>query len=100
MFELIGSIFSLAFGLVKLGFSLAWGVLELVFGVLGGIFSFLVSLGGCLLAGGLVLLAIFRRKRYKQAKQHPYEEDTHRTRTYDVDEEEFTSFYDQFRTQD
>ncbi len=96
MFELIGSIFSLAFGLVKLGFSLAWGAVQFVFGLLGGILSFFVTLGGFLLAGSLVLVAIFRRKNRRKA----HAEDTaHRTtRTYDVDDEEFTSFYDQFRT--
>lgn len=97
MIELIGSLFSLAFGLVKLGFSLAWGVLECIFGVLGGIFSFLMALGGSLLAGGLVLLAVFRRRARREAKRHPDEEQP--TRAYDVDGETFTSFYDQFRTQ-
>lgn len=90
MFELIGSIFSLAFGTVKLGFSLAWGVLEAVFGLLGGIFSLLLALGGSLLVGGLVILAIFRRRADKKEQAHPY----------DVDGEEFTSFYDQFRTEE
>lgn len=97
MIELIGSVFSFAFGLVELGFSLAWGMLECIFGVLGGIFSFLMALGGSLLTGGLVLLAVFRRRARREAKRHPDEEQS--TRTYDVDGEEFTSFYDQFRTQ-
>ena len=81
MFELIGSIFSLAFGLVKLGFSLAWGVVQFIFGLLGGIFSFFVSLGGFLLAGSLVLVAIFRRKNRQRAQEHPYEEAHRPTRT-------------------
>lgn len=100
MFELIGSIFSLAFGTVKLGFSLAWGVLEAVFGLLGGIFSLLLALGGSLLVGGLVILAIFRRRADKRTQAHPYEAEDRQTRTYDVDGEEFTSFYDQFRTEE
>lgn len=96
MFELIGSLFSLAFGLVKMGIGLAWGMVEFILGILGGIFSLVMSLGGFVLAGALVLVAIFRRKEYKQRRNHPYEENE--SRTYDVDTEEFTSFYDQFRT--
>lgn len=100
MFELIGSLFSLAFGVVKLGFSLAWGVLEAVFSVLGGIFSFLLALGGSLLVGGLVLLAVFRRKADKKTQAHDDDRANRSTHTYDVDGEEFTSFYDQFREQE
>lgn len=98
MFEFIGSLFSLAFGLVKAGFSLAWGLLQGVFGLLGGIFSLIMSLGGFMLAGALVLVAIFRRSEYKKRRSAPpYEEGE--TRAYDVDTEEFISFYDQYRTE-
>lgn len=97
MFDLIGSLFSFAFGLVKAGFSLAWGLLQGIFGLLGGIFSLILSLGGFVLAGALVLVAVCRRSEHKKRKAHPYEEGE--TRTYDVDTEEFTSFYDQFRTE-
>lgn len=97
MFEFIGSLFSLAFGLVKAGFSLAWGLLQGIFGLLGGFFSLILSLGGFLLAGALILVAVIRRTEYKKQRSgHPYEESD--TRTYDVDSEEFTSFYDQYRT--
>lgn len=96
MFELIGSLFSLAFGLVKMGFGLAWGMVEFILGILGGIFSLFMSLGGFVLAGALVLVAVIRRKERKQRRSHPYEEGE--SRTYDVDSEEFTSFYDQYRT--
>lgn len=96
MFALIGGLFTLAFDLVKTGFSLAGDLLEFAFGLLGGIFSFILSLGGFFLAGALILVAIFRRKNYKK-RSHPYEEEP--TRTYDVDNEEFTSFYDQYRTE-
>lgn len=98
MFELIGSLFSFAFGLVKMGFSLAWGLVQFILGLLGGIFSFIMSMGGFMLAGALVLVAIFRRREYRQRRSHPYEEGE--KRAYDVDSEEFTSFYDQFRTQE
>lgn len=97
MFELIGSLFSFAFGMVKMGVSLAWGMVQFIWGLLSGIFSLLLSLGGFLLAGALVLLAVFRRKKYKQRRSQPYAESE--KRTYDVDNEEFTSFYDQFRTE-
>lgn len=98
MFEFIGSLFSLAFGLVKAGFSLAWGLLQGILGLLGGLFSLIMSLGGFLLAGALILVAIFRRKEYKQRRSHPYEENS-QGGAYDVDTEEFTSFYDQYRTE-
>lgn len=98
MYELIGSLFSFAFGLVKAGFGLAWGLVQFILGILGGIFSFIMSLGGFMLAGALVLVALFRRSSYKQRREHPYEESAQRT--YDVDSEEFTSFYDQYRTEE
>lgn len=99
MFELIGGIFSFAFGMVKMGLGLAWGAVQFVFGLLGGIFSLLMSLGGFMLAGALILLAVFRRKDYKKRRAQPYADnvDEQETRTYDVDSEEFTSFYDQYR---
>ena len=101
MFELIGGIFSFAFGMVKMALSLAWGAVQFVAGLLSGIFSLLLSLGGLILAGGLVALAVFRRKEYKKRRSHPYEEgEPAQEKVYDVDKEEFTSFYDQFRTQD
>ena len=99
MFELIGGLFSLAFSLVKGGLSLAWGLISGIFGLLGGLFSLLLSLGGFFLAGALVLVAIFRRTEYKKRRSHPYEESTQGS-TYDVDTEEFTSFYDQYRPQE
>lgn len=95
MFALIGNLFSMAFGLVKAGLSLAVGAAEFVLGILGGVFSLLLSLGGFLLAGALVLVAIFRRRAYKQKHEERRQEE----HVYDVDSEEFTSFYDQFREQ-
>ena len=96
MFTLIGNLFSFAFGLVKMGFSLAWGLVEFILGILGGIFSLFMSLGGFILAGALVLLAVNRRKAHKERST---QQNDQQSRTYDVDSEEFTSFYDQFRTQ-
>lgn len=98
MIEFIGGIFSFAFGMVKMGLGLAWGAVQFVFGLLGGIFSLIMSLGGFFLAGALILVAILRRKEYKRRRAQPYAESE--TRTYDVDNEEFTSFYDQFRAQE
>jgi membrane associated rhomboid family serine protease len=95
MFGLIEGIFSFVFGMIEMAFSLAWGAISFVFGLLGGIFSLLLSLGGFFLAGALVLVAIFRRREYKQKHQAASD---NAQRVYDVDEEEFTSFYDQFRT--
>ncbi len=102
MFEFIGGMISFAFGMVKMGLSLAWGAVQFVVGLLSGVFSFVLSLGGVALAGALVLLAIFRRSEYKKHRSHPYEEadSASEERVYDVDSEEFTSFYDQFRTQE
>lgn len=97
MFELIGSIFSFAFGIIRMGFSLAWSVVQFVFGLLGGIFSLLVSLSGFGLIVGLVALAVHRRKA---DRRHQEQQSAGESRTYDVDDEEFTSFYDQFRAQE
>lgn len=99
MFEFIGGLFSLAFGLIKGGFSLAWGLISGIFGLLGGLVSLFVSLGGVLLAGALILVAVFRRSDGQKRRSHPYEEQQ-QGGTYDVDTEEFTSFYDQFRAQE
>ena len=100
MFGLIEGIFSFAFGMVEMALGLAWGAVQFVFGLLGGIFSLIMSLGGFFLVGALILVAIFRRKEYKKHRAHPYSDTAEEaTRTYDVDSEEFTSFYDQFRTQ-
>lgn len=100
MFEFIGGIISFAFGMVKMGISLALGAVQFVVGLLGGVFSLLLSLGGVFLAGALVLLAVFRRREYKQRRAQPYAENSDEEKVYDVDKEEFTSFYDQFRTQE
>ena len=93
MFGLIGGIFSLAWNLIKLGFSLAWGAVQFVFGLLSGIFSLILSLSGIGLLVGLITLAVSRRGKYRQHQA----ESAGPTRTYDVDGEEFTSFYDQYR---
>ena len=101
MFELIGSIFSFAFGLVKAGLSLAWTVVNAVISLLGGLFSLILTTGSLILAGGLILLAIVRRREYKaHHRQSDTEDEADTTRTYDVDQEEFTSFYDQYRAQE
>ncbi len=94
MFELIGGIISCVFGIIKLVFELALGLFHLVFGLIGGIFSLILSLFGFLLAGALILVFVFNRRK----KQRTSAETTGETRTYDVDQEEFTSFYDQFHT--
>ena len=103
MFGLIEGIFSFAFGMIEMALGLAWGAVQFVFGLLGGIFSLIMSLGGFFLVGALILVAIFRRKEYKKRRAHPYAdtaEEAQEERVYDVDSEEFTSFYDQFRTQE
>ena len=99
MIDLITGIFSLAWGLVKMGVGLAWGVVQFVFGLLSGVFSLMLSLGGFFLAGALVLVGIFRRSEYKKRRSQPYADTQEGSRTYDVDNEEFTSFYDQFHTE-
>lgn len=95
MFELIGGLFSFAFGMVKMALSLAWGAVSFVFGLLGGILGLVLSLGGFLLVGSLILVAIFRHRKAKQGG-HPYA-DSDEDAAPEADGEEFTSFYDQFR---
>lgn len=99
MFELIGGLFSLVFSLIGMALELAWGVIQFVFGLLGGIFSLILSLGGFLLAGALILVAVIRRRDYKNSRSQPYADNSPENQTYDVDKEEFTSFYDQYRTE-
>ena len=48
----------------------------------------------------MILLAVFRRREYKQRRSQPYAENSAEEKVYDVDSEEFTSFYDQYRTQE
>ena len=89
--DIIGYIISI----IKLALGFVWNILEAFFGLLGGVFSFVLWIIGFLLALALVMLAIHRRTEYKQRKQTQEEAPQ---RVYDADEEEFTSFYDQFRT--
>lgn len=96
MFELIGGIFSFAFGMVKMALGLAWGAVSFVFGLLGGILGLLLSMGGFLLVASLILVAIFRHRKAQQGGGHPYA-DSDEDAAPEVDGEEFTSFYDQFR---
>lgn len=100
MFGLIEGIFSFAFGMIEMAFGLAWGAVQFVFGLLGGIFSLILNLGGFFLAGALVVLALSRRRNYKNRRAQPYADNAEETRANDADTEEFTSFYDQFRTQE
>ncbi|MBE5810029.1 MAG: hypothetical protein E7318_03735 [Clostridiales bacterium] len=81
--------------IIKLVLGLVWSLIEGFFGLLGGVFSFVLWIIGFLLALALVMLAIHRRAAYKQRQQAQAESSQ---RVYDVDEEEFTSFYDQYRT--
>ena len=90
--DIIGYIISI----IKLVLGFVWSVIEACFGLLGGMFSFVLWIIGFLLALALVMLAIHRRAEYKQRKQDQAEIPQ---RVYDVDEEEFTSFYDQYRTE-
>lgn len=98
MFGLIEGIFSLVFGMVEMAVELAFGVVEFVFGLLGGLVSLVFSLGGFVLLAALIMLIVSRRRKYKERAAQSCTENE--TQTYDVDKEEFTSFYDQFRTQE
>lgn len=111
MFGLIEGILSFAFGMVEMVLGLVFGAVELVFGLLGGIFSLVISLGGILLAVALFKLISSRRKHKKQhehpysaPQEHPYadpQEQPSPARPVEqaAPEDEFDSFYDQFRTQ-
>ncbi|MBQ3156166.1 MAG: hypothetical protein IJB81_04460 [Clostridia bacterium] len=95
MFELIGNLIGLVFDLVGMAFSLAFGAVEFVFGILGGIFSLVLSLGGFVLIAALIAVAVKRRRKYRACRQQPEE-----AAPAAEAQEEFTSFYDQFRTQE
>ena len=80
MLDLLLFPFRLVFSLIAAVGRVVGGVFSLVFGLLGGVLSLLVSLGGLLLIGGLIALALQRRKEYR-ARQ-------------DSAQEDFVSFYD------
>lgn len=80
MLDLILFPFRLVFSLIAAAGRLIGGVFSLVFGILGGVLSLAVSLGGLLLVGGLIALAIQRRKEY-----HAHQDQT---------QDDFVSFYD------
>ncbi len=80
MLDLLLLPFKLLFDLIAAVGRVVGGVFSLVFGLLGGVLSLLVSLGGLLLVGGLIALAIQRRKEYRARQSNP--------------QEDFVSFYD------
>ena len=80
MLDLLLVPFKLVFDLIAAAGRLVGGVLSLIFGILGGALSLLVSLGGLLLAVGLIALALQRRKEYRARQDDP--------------QEDFVSFYD------
>ena len=80
MLDLIFFPFRLVFSLIAAAGRLIGGVFSLVFGILGGALSLAVSLGGLLLVGGLIALAIQRRKEYRAHQ--------------DQAQDDFVSFYD------
>ena len=96
MILIISDIIGYIISIIKLVLGFVWSGIEACFGLLGGVFSFVLWIIGFLLALALVMLAIHRRAEYKQHKQAQAESTQ---RVYDVDEEEFTSFYDQYRTE-
>lgn len=80
MLDLLLLPFRLVFSLIAAAGRLIGGVFSLVFGILGGVLSLAVSLGGLLLVGGLIALAIQRRREYRACQDHA--------------QEDFVSFYD------
>lgn len=80
MLDLILFPFRLVFSLIAAAGRLIGGVFSLVFGILGGVLSLAVSLGGLLLVGGLIALAIQRRREYRAHQ--------------DQAQDDFVSFYD------
>ncbi|MGN0745644.1 MAG: hypothetical protein ACI4ML_03095 [Aristaeellaceae bacterium] len=80
MLDLLLLPFKLVFSLIAAVGRLVGGVFSLVFGLLGGVLSLLVSLGGLLLMGGLIVLALERRKERRARQEHA--------------QEDFVSFYD------
>ncbi len=90
MFGLIEGIVSFSLGMVEMVLELAFGAVELVFGLLGGALSLIFSLGGFILFA--VLLGIFLRRRVVRKERTSHAEPA-------APEEDFDSFYDQYRTQ-
>jgi hypothetical protein len=90
MFGLIEGIVSFSLGMVEMVLELAFGLVEMVLGLLGGALSLIFSLGGFVLFA--VLLGIFLRRRVARKERAAYTEPA-------TPQEEFDSFYDQYRTQ-
>ncbi len=98
MLSLIGSIITFVMDMVGMALDLAFGAVGLVFDLLGGLFSLILSMGA--LGIFIALIFVVRRGSRKKSAGHPYEENgAAPEKVYDVDGEEFVSFYDQFREQ-
>ncbi len=88
MFHLIGRIVEFAFQAVGFAIEMFFSVFSLALNILGTLFSVFLGLG----ALGLIAALIFIVRRGKRKTSTEPQQ-----RVYDVDGEEFTSFYDQFR---
>lgn len=88
MLDLIGNLFEFALDMAMMAFDLVFSAAGLVFDILGGFLSLVLGVSVIGLIAGL--LAVVRIKKTKPAT-HAHSE---------VDDEEFVSFYDQFRTQE
>ncbi len=98
MLNFIGSIFTFVMDMAGMALDLAFGALGLVFDLLGGLFSLILGMGA--LGIFVALIFVVRRSSRKRSAGHPYEENgAAPQKVYDVDGEEFVSFYDQFREQ-
>ncbi len=92
MIRLLSSVFNLVFDVIGAAWDIAWGAVGLVFDILGGLFSLFLGMGilGLLIA---LLLVVRHVKRPQRESAQP--EESPETRFYDLDGEEFTSFYQQ-----
>lgn len=85
MINLLSNIMDFVFGIVEVVFEVAFGALEFVFGLLGGLFSLFFSLGWFLLILGVIIGLVKHHRTSRRKSRH----------IYDVDDEDFVSYYAQ-----
>lgn len=85
MFELLGNLIGFVFDMVGMAIGFVFDIIGFVFSLLGGVLSIVFSLGWLLLIFGVVIGLVKHHRRNKKKSGH----------IYDVDEEDFVSYYAQ-----
>lgn len=87
MISLIGSIFGFVLDLCGTALGVIMGAVGLVFDILGGLFSLIIGLIAFVLIAGLIFVVWRSHQKKTQAEGVPQSEE----------DEDFVSFYEQYR---